>query len=185
MNFRIIVVAPLAIALFSSCTTTQQKMPTSSVEKPAIKKPLGSKRPSLDLQKLENELKLSRTAEDLGFTERAFDLCKQNFTQSGPCGPQHFSLLHLRIQCRDSVGSVTHVSKVDLEDFAQRNIRWKLGLAQGQVTTDSRGYAQIRLITPGSSKHQKLILIADGQALGLKVTEASRIIVPQDWCRKI
>ena len=179
----------IGFELLGCSTLPQDKSQVSpSADQPTYLQPV-AKQPSESLEQslreLEATLGLTRSSDQLGLEEKSFDSCKHGSMLFSPCGPQHLSVLHLRIQCRDSEGTVTHVSSLNLEPLGRRNLKWKVGLREGITTTDNQGFAQIRLITPGSSKNQKLILISGKQALGLKAGEASRIIVPQDWCRKI
>ena len=78
--------------------------------------------------------------------------------------------------CRDSVGTVEHVSHMELKPMVSRNLEWRLGLKRGRLHFDSQGYGQIRTVTPGSSKSQRMILIKGKKSLGLTAEDASRIV---------
>src|SRR5690606_5942664 len=107
--------------------------------------------------------------------------CKAGVS-SGSCKNQNFVLIHFRLQCRDSVETVQSVTDIELIPVRSQPIRWKVGYYTGQTYTDSDGYGQIRLISSGSSRRQRVVLHVKNNYLGLRAEEVSRIVVPRDWC---
>jgi hypothetical protein len=135
----------------------------------------------LDLNQVRQRLDLDRSIEDLGFTEKRFDSCQFD-NAPADCGQRQFVLVHFRLQCRDSVGTVNSVSQIELMPVVSRKIKWRVGYFNGTTQTDEDGYGQVQFVAPGSSKNQRFSLQIKENSLGVTAAEVSRIIVPRDWC---
>ena len=159
------------------CTSTPEKEVPIQPSKSQTSPPRSL--PSLEV--LEEELGIERTTEDLGLIEKTFDPCERGYA-GVQCGNQNLSVFHFRILCRASVGTVDSVTHDELEPLRSPRIKWKLGLKNGLTQTDREGFGQVRVLAPGPSRDQLLILISGTNSLGIQASEASQIIVPRNWC---
>ncbi len=159
------------IGLLVSCTGPEKK--------PDIKIPPSGQ---LSLESLKFQIGLGRSVEELGYSEKAFDSCQTDPTPLVNCGRKTFQLIHFRLQCRDSVGTVDSVSQVELIPVVSNRINWRVGSESGVARTDAEGYGQIQFVSNKSSKKQRMSLKIAGNSLGVTAEDVSRIIVPRDWC---
>lgn len=196
MTLRIFLTA-LALALVSGCATIDTYDPNyeSPDPRPRPKKQAPAPRPksrptpesapeatTIDLNEIQQQLKIHRPVTELGFTQKKFDLCQLGHKET--CGRQYFSLIHFQIVCRDSEGTVEYVSEAELEPLAHREIQWKLGNNEGTLQTDHQGYGQIRTATLSPVGDDRLMLINGRLSLGLSASEVTRLMVPKNWCQR-
>ncbi|MGZ5279091.1 MAG: hypothetical protein ACXWC9_04065 [Pseudobdellovibrionaceae bacterium] len=135
---------------------------------------------------LQTALGLDRPNSKLGLAERLFDTCQvgYGFSKSHNCRQRYFVVLHFQLMCRDSEGTVSEiVQAADLIPNAKRNIRWTLKDFNGNISTDSDGYGQFRLLTIRSQKQQRLKLAVENDFLYLRAGEVTRLVTPRSWCR--
>lgn len=171
---KLLKLSPLALLIFAACQTTQKPVePPVAAEPPAPT-------PVMSLGELQSTLGMDRSHDDLGYAERSFDSCQNRYTENENCGNRQLVVIHLRMQCRDSVGTVSQVNRI--QPIASRNVKWNLGSLEGTVTTDSEGYGQVRTIASTSPRNQRLRLTIGKKYLGLTASEAQRIVAPGDWC---
>lgn len=166
---KILAVALLGLFL-SNCTTP-----------PKTEYPPGEA-PKISLDRLRSDLRMNRSIEDLGYQEKSFDTCDYGIDQSPNCRTQRLVVIHFRLQCRDSVGTVESVSNFELIPVRSNHVRWKVGYFAGSTSTNSEGYGRVEFLSPGSSKSQRFIVKVNDNNLGVTASEVSRIIVPRDWC---
>ena len=166
----------LLLFFIMSCASVQEKnSEKSSHEKVSSKTPYSTKRkspivrraPPLNLDQVQDALKMHYATENLGFRQKRFNPCGVDRRQTN-CKKKYFSVVNIRIQCRSSMGTVEHVSNYELKPLAYKSISWKLGLYRGELQTDSGGFAQIRVITPGSSYNQNLRIRSEKHLLRLR-----------------
>ena len=163
--------ALVALAL-TACTTTQKT--TETAPPPPVPTPV------LSMNELQSSLGMDRSPTELGYEERTFDSCNTRYTENENCGHRQLVVIHLRMQCRDSTGTVSEVNRI--QPIASKNVKWNLGALEGTVTTDDEGYGQIRTVASVSPRNQRLRLTIAKKYLGLTASEAQRIVTPGDWC---
>lgn len=166
----------LAIIVLAGCTTAQKSEGPQDTSRAGQQKSQ-----AIDVDKLQSALDMDRSADELGYKEKAFNACKLGLSSS-QCQNQYLSVIHFRLMCRNSVGTVQSVSNYELTPVVSDNVRWTLGLYKGRASLDEEGYGRIRVITPGSSRSQKLSLQIRDQALGVSANEITRLVLPKDWC---
>ncbi|MCB0366155.1 MAG: hypothetical protein H6624_15335 [Bdellovibrionaceae bacterium] len=143
------------------------------------------KKRRVNMDSLQEALRMGRSFDNLGFEEKRFNTCKvgSGYSDKYNCENLYFAVLHFRFQCRDSEGTVESVSMASLSPLSSTRLEWKVGLFEGLVTTDRDGFGQIRFISPGSSRNQSLRFVARPNSMRLGVGDARRIIAPNYWCR--
>lgn len=161
-----------SISLFLTSCATPSKPPATTV--------IGGVEISIDT--LKSKLGMQRDITDLGFEEESFDTCDFGIDQEPSCKTNYLNIIHFRLQCRDSVGTVDSVTNIELIPVQSHHIRWKVGYFAGSTNTDSEGYGKVEFVSPGSSKSQRLSFRINQNSLGVTASEVSRIIVPKDWC---
>lgn len=140
---------------------------------------------AIDFVALQRSLGLDRNAESLGYREKSFNTCEAGYgySRSQDCRKQHFVVIHYRLQCRDSEGTVSQaLSADDLRPISNRDIKWNLKGREGISRTDSDGFGQIRAVFPASQKRERLKLATNGDFLYLRAEEIDRIVTPKNWC---
>ncbi len=179
---RWIILSLTLIALVGCSTTSPQRM-KPKYEKPpseAITAPH-----SIDYEALKNSLQMSREREQLGFSEKPFNTCDAGYgySKSQNCHKEHFVVIHFRLLCRDSEGTIsTILTEDDLQPLDRRTVRWTLQGVQGTVQTDSQGYGQIITAATNSQKSQRVKLAVGSEFLYMRANELQRIITPRPWC---
>lgn len=138
--------------------------------------------PSVDYNHIQAALGMNRPSDKLGFEEKAFNDCDLGLRNTH-CRTQYFTVVHFRLQCRDSTGTVQSVSNIELRPVISRNVRWRIHQSTGLTTTDNRGYGQIRFVSPTSQRPYRMSLQVNENALGVRVAEVTRVVVPRDWCQ--
>jgi hypothetical protein len=181
----------VALALISSlalnaCSSAQVAEPTAEprATAPAPARTQIDEEP-IDVLGLQRSLSMERDAEDLGFQEKGFDTCQAGygFSASQNCRRKSFVVLHFKLECRDSEGTVSNAD-YQLTPVVSDNVKWNFGgRAEGITLTDTAGIGQIRYIAPSPVANQKLRLTVNGKFLILTASEAKRMVVPDSWCR--
>ncbi len=140
---------------------------------------------SIDYEALKNYLQMSRDRERLGFSEKSFNTCDAGYgySKSQDCHKEHFVVIHFRLLCRDSEGTIsTILTEDDLQPLDRRTVRWTLQGVQGTVRTDSQGYGQIITTANKSQRSQRVKLAVGSEFLYMRANEPQRIITPRPWC---
>ncbi len=141
---------------------------------------------SIDVTGLQKSLRMTRDAEDLGYVEKQFESCRAGFGLSPirNCRPLYLVVVHFRLQCRDSEGTVSEVvTNAELRAITTNNLRWNFGKVQGVTKTDGEGFGQVVAIAPSPSRKQRFRLTRGNDFLALPAGDVRRIIVPRTpWC---
>jgi len=139
---------------------------------------------SVDLFKLQKILGMSRSISSLGYQEKRFNTCRDaaNIFSKQNCQTGFLIVLHLQLLCRDSMGTVQHVSNFSLTPVVSSHVKWKIGSISGFSKTDRDGFGQVLLVNSYPLISKKLLLQVKNYALRLDVKQVKRIIVPEDWC---
>lgn len=174
-----VLILMLAPVLAWSCATTAP--PKSEPEDQTVEK----SEPSIDTWAIRRALKLDREPTELGYKEASFNTCEMGYgySSSSMCQRHTMAVVHFRIQCRDSEGTVSQaVGAANLRPISAP-VKWTIGSWNGVVTTDGEGYGQIVSIFPKSPSSLRLKLAAGTQFLYLMhASEAGRVVVPKQWC---
>lgn len=176
----------LTLLAFIGCTTTSKKeavytptpseIPTSSPSEPSI-----------DYVALQNHLHMDRERESLGFSEKSFNTCDAGYgySRSQNCHKEHFVVIHFRLLCRDSEGTISTVlTDEDLRPLDRRTVKWSLKGTQGTVQTDGQGYGQIVTAASSSQKSQRVRLTVGNEFLYMRAKEIRKVITPEPWCNQ-
>ena len=164
----------------------KNKTPDGNINKPSGVEALSESKENIDIVSLQKYLNMHRQYNQLGYSERIYNTCQVGFGYSATenCKKKYLVLSQFQLMCRNSEGTLTEsISQSDLMPIARQNIKWKLKNAEGVVTTDNQGYAQILMISDESQKMQRLKLNLDNDFLFLKAGELTQMITPQSWCR--
>ncbi|MGE0634013.1 MAG: hypothetical protein AB7O96_16485 [Pseudobdellovibrionaceae bacterium] len=196
--------APIAAILFlAACASTPPApepepidvdtkeygtVPARPQEKVVIRKKPGTyERPAnVDLVALQRSLRLERAPHKLGLVEKTFDTCKAGYGYSSnqDCHTETFVLVHFRMMCRDSIGTISTVlTDADLTAIRNRALKWDIqGTDRGEIVTDNDGYGQIRTTSIGTAKAKRLKITTENDFLYLKAGEIKRVVAPGNWC---
>lgn len=139
----------------------------------------------IDYFALQSHLGLDRAPEELGYTEKAFNTCEAGygFSRSQNCHQEYFVVLHFRLLCRDTEGTIsTILTDSDTTPLAGRSVRWNLKGIDGTSQTDGLGYAQVRITSPVSQKKQRVKIAIGNEFLYMRANEITKVITPQPWC---
>lgn len=170
MKFQFVVLS-LSLAFFIGCSLT-----------PTSESPTQRGYEELSLEELQQSLGVE--LQDLGFVSKTFNSCSlpKPLREDKSCGNRHFSMIHFRVQCRNSEGTTENsVTALDLKAL-HKELEWVVGPYRGVTFTDSDGYGQVRVISTKPIHHQRFVLKSGKIALGLTAEEVSRIVVPSNWC---
>lgn len=172
------------IAVLSGCTTAMKKSPP--IKEPSepvlVQDDNGS---AIDYNSLQTYLKLDRDPEQLGFAEKAFNTCDAGYgySRSQNCHKEYFVVIHFRLLCRDSEGTISTVlTESDVMPIAGRPVRWTLKGISGTVMTDGNGYGQIRTIASSSQNRQRIKIAVGNEFLYMRSHEITKVITPRPWC---
>lgn len=130
---------------------------------------------------LQSRLGMIRAINKLGFEEQRFNPCEQGLEQTPNCKQQYMTVVHFQLLCRDSTGTVSRVPNA-LTPLTRDQMTWKLSGKEGSTRTDVQGYGQVTLVSSRSAKGQRLILLIGKQFLGVTADEASRLVLPKNFC---
>lgn len=146
-----------------------------------------SQEPSLhdiSVAELQTHLGLTRSPQSLGFEEKGFDGCRLGVKgESGGCGQRFLSVVHVRLVCRDTVGTTSRVP-ASLRPLVSSPMEWRLGGMHGNVRTDNQGFVQIHVVSSRPTKAERLIMIIGSKTLGIEAGEVSQIVLPGNWCAR-
>lgn len=177
----------------SSVQKTEPERPYSSVEIPQASSnasKTSAREEELDENvdefAIQKWLGMERSPLKLGYKEKSFNTCRAGYgySQNKNCRQKHMVVIHYRLQCRESEGTVSRaLTASDIRDIASTNVKWSLRNKEGISRTDSEGYGQIRAIFSGSQKSQRLRLGVDGELLYVRAGELTSIVTPGSWCK--
>ena len=169
-----------ALIFLAACTSTPKK---ETYTPPAIEIPEDTSR--IDYSALQSHLGLDRSQDELGYTEKAFNTCEAGygFSRSQNCHQEYFVVLHFRLLCRDTEGTISTVlTDADTSPLAGRNVKWNLKGINGTSQTDGLGYGQIRITSPVSQKKQRVRIAIGNEFLYMRANEITKVITPLPWC---
>jgi hypothetical protein len=92
------------------------------------------------------------------------------------------AIIHFRLQCRDSEGTVDEVTSDNIQNLSDRQITWAMRGLNGDSITDSRGYGEIHQVFLKSPKYDRLRLGANGEYLYMRANEITSVVAPKPWC---
>lgn len=171
-----------AVLLLSACSTTP-KIEEEPL-KPAPTTPAGEPEESVDLPGLQRSLRMTRDTEDLGYKDKSFNTCRAGYGYSPTknCRQLHLVVLHFRLQCRDSEGTVNEVTHAELMSMTTDELRWNIGRSEGFTQTDGDGYGRIVMVAPRSIRRERVRLTHEDDFMTMAAGEMNRVILPRNWC---
>lgn len=178
---RVYLILMFVVAAGCASRPPEPTLPASIPEAPTPRE-----EENIDLLGLQKSLRMERPMEQLGYAEKAFNTCQAGYgySSSHNCRQRHLVVIHFRLQCRDSEGTVSEmVTLEELQPVLADRMRWHLGSVPGTTSTDGEGYGQIRAVMSQSAKTQRLRLTVKNDFLLLTANQVKRIIVPKSWCR--
>ncbi len=176
----------VALSLLVGACASKPKVETPAAP-PVAATEAGSEsgEPSIDVEGLARKLNLTRPVEVLGYQEAGFNSCDvgYGFSSSKNCHRMTLAVIHLRLQCRDTEGTIsTALGAEDLRPISGQGVRWTLAGGDGVAQSDGEGYVEIRSIFPKSPRTQRLRIAVGLQFLYVRANEVSRIVTPRPWC---
>lgn len=186
--FRLLVVFTAILFVSTACTTAPKTI-DEPVEDELPSDTRGGVRvkrlPPLDLKKVSEQLQFERPIEDIGYEEKAFNDCAlpEGYRLSDSCSTQYLTVIHFRMRCRDSEGTVESVTHQELKPLMSRNIKWNLSGQNGVTSTDKKGYGTVRSLTPHSTKGNSFRLAVNKQIMSVEVGEVRQFVLPNYWCQ--
>lgn len=178
----------LSLFTISSCTSAPVSTGPEQKPTPSVAKPSGRDESfveNIDRDGLQNFLKLKRGYNRLGYAERTFNTCEvgYGYSSSHNCRQQTFVVLHFKLMCRDSEGTVSEaITAANLQPIGNQSVKWTLKNASGRLLTDGEGYGQIAIISNISQRFQRLKLTVRNDFLFMKAGELTEMITPKSWC---
>ena len=174
--------------LFIACASPVKKnqppaMPKSS-QAPQIEKKIFQPN-DIDVSSVQRLLGLDKSIHSLGYAEKIFNTCKvgYGFDTNQNCQQKYFVVIHFKISCRASEGTVsTILTEDDLAVVANQKLQWFLKNANGQIETDLNGFAEIKMISDISQKTERLRLSNANDFVLMRAGEIKSLIVPINWC---
>lgn len=169
MKFILLMCVPL---FFISCTSMEKKSLTDEEDSEY----------GINVDKIEERLEFSKSESDLGFEQKTFNTCEigAGYPSNAKCSKRYFAVLHMKVLCRDSVGTVQKVNS--LEALQSNNVKVIFGNIRSYTSFNMDGYTKLRGISKYPFNKKKLILKKGQNALQVSASEVSKIIVPNDWC---
>lgn len=177
--------AALSFAFLSACSTTPKKESTAYT--PSAPVPAEPESGRIDYNAIQTHLNLDRPAEQLGYSEKAFNTCEMGYgySRSQNCHKEYFVVIHFRLLCRDSEGTISTVlTDADLTPIAGKDVRWNLKGVSGTLLTDGLGYGQIRTVSSSSQVRQRLKVAVGNEFLYMRANEINKVITPRPWCNQ-
>lgn len=176
-----------ALIVFVSCASPALKKEPSAARNPQIPQIEKKiyKSTDLDIASIQRLLGLDKNIRSLGYTEKNFNTCQVGFGYDTKqnCQQKVFVVIHFKIACRASEGTVsTILTEDDLSVVANQKLQWFLKNANGQVETDSDGFAEIRMISDISQRSERLRLSNGNDFVLMRSGEIRSLIVPINWC---
>lgn len=169
------------LLLLSGCATTPQKITPPLAGRPTFT----SEEERIDYVALQRSLGLERDSEDLGYSEKAFNTCEAGYgySRAKGCHKKVFVVLHFRLMCRDTEGTIsTILTDDDVAPIAEKTVQWNLKGMKGDLTTDNRGYGQIRTVSSVSQQKERVRLMVGSEFLYMRSHEITKVITPRPWC---
>lgn len=169
------------LLLLAGCATTTTQKNSPVAEPPATH----AEADHIDYEALQHSLGLDRDSENLGYAEKSFNTCEAGYgySRSRGCHKKVFVVLHFRLMCRDTEGTIsTILTEDDVAPIAGKNVRWNLKGMSGDLTTDNRGYGQIRTVSSVSQQRERVRLMVGSEFLYMRSNEITKIITPRPWC---
>lgn len=167
----------------SACTSSPKKDSSgASVYTPSASEDSSG---AIDYFALQNHLRMERERESLGFSEKSFNTCDAGYgySRSQNCHNEHFVVIHFRLLCRDSEGTISNIlTEEDLRPLDRRSVKWALKGTTGVAQTDGQGYGQIITAVPASQKSQRIRLALGNEFLYMRANEIQKVITPAPWC---
>lgn len=173
---------PALLALLVGCSTSPKKE-SAKVSPDVISPEQESTR--LDYNALQTHLGLDRSEDQLGYNEKAFNTCDvgYGYSRSQDCHKEFFVVLHFRLLCRDSEGTISQIlTDADVAPIAGKTVRWNLKGTSGTLVTDGMGYGQIRTVSRSSQRRERLKLAVGSEFLYMRANEITKVITPRPWC---
>jgi hypothetical protein len=173
----------LGCVMVTGCATpVKPPTPDTETREPALPEEWQRR---VDVDALQRALGLSSHQEDLGIREKAFNTCEVGYGYSSThhCRTQYLTVLHFRLECRDSEGTISETD-YSVRPIHTQRLRWNLGPAEATIATNSEGYGRIRWIFPASQRHQRVRITVDGQFLTMRANDLKRVVVPGSWCKR-
>ncbi len=170
---------------FSKLRTYQDKTTSSSGQASQQPTPYETREAVVDYASLQRFLRLDRSYNNLGYSERMFNTCEVGFgySSNSNCEKKFFIVSHFQLVCRQSEGTVQYMlTDADLTPLSRRQLNWSVKTAGGALLTDSEGFAQIAMISSQSQRGERLKIAIDNDFLYLKAGDLKRMITPQNWC---
>jgi hypothetical protein len=161
-----------SLALFISCQTVPPAPVPVATPKPFTE--------PINISEVKSRLNMNRSVRELGFREQRFNRC--DYVQDEQCRDNYVVLVHFRLLCRESEGTVDTVASSDLIPIRSEGVAFKLGNTIGRTETDADGYGQVEVIRPKSALRERLRLTIDERFVAVPAIETSRIVVPENWC---
>nr|BFD59133.1 hypothetical protein CKG001_12400 [Bdellovibrio sp. CKG001]BFD62511.1 hypothetical protein BdHM001_11920 [Bdellovibrio sp. HM001]BFD67585.1 hypothetical protein HAGR004_26070 [Bdellovibrio sp. HAGR004] len=171
------------VCLLAGCSSSPKKEASPSIPTAVTEDADSSKR--IDYVALQTFLGLDRGSEELGYSERTFNTCDTGYgySRNQDCHKEVFVVLHFRLLCRDSEGTVsTILTEADVNPIAGRTVKWNLKGMSGTVVTDGLGYGQIRTVSRISQRRERLRLSVGPEFLYMRANEITKVITPRPWC---
>ena len=176
--------------VFAACATTPKVETPAATPPPIVSSPsVGDQEERIDLEGLSRSLNLSRPDEVLGYQEAAFNSCSAGFgfSASKKCRRLTMAVIHFRLQCRDSEGTISAaLGTSDLQPIAGQGVQWtvsdKEAVVTGVATTDGQGYGEVLGIFVRSPKTKWLRLAVGVQFLNIRAGDITRVVTPRPWC---
>lgn len=174
------------LLVLMGCTSSSPKRTSSTT--PPSHESSAAESTAIDYRALQRSLGLDRANDHLGYDERVFDTCDvgYGYSPSHNCHREVFVVLHFRLLCRDSEGTIsTILTEMDVAPLSGKTVRWNLKGMSGSVITDGLGYGQIRVVSPVSQKRERVRLAVGNEFLYMRAGEVTKIITPRPWCDQI
>lgn len=182
----LILLIMISVAGCSSTQKTASKETEAKISQPtATHPPLEdeTKKSKIDLLSLQRSLGMTRDSENLGYHEKGFNTCEigYGFSPTQDCKKAYLAVVHFRLQCRDSEGTVSTAAHI-LTPISSAQLKWSIGAIKGITSTDREGFGQIVTVLPKPSKRERFRMTSNSKYLVLRAGEVSRFVVPSDWC---
>lgn len=153
----------------ASCTTTGPKK-------------TGRQRLQVDLKEVQKDLGIQYYGNQYGVAEIPFNTCNLSSYNSSRCEMKTFIYVRFRVRCRNSQDTVSYVGKSDIKNLSNSRIKWRLGPHNGTAYLNSKGVAEVRMISDESLRRSRFVIFSGNNYLGIRVNELKQILVPSDWC---
>ncbi|OFZ30745.1 MAG: hypothetical protein A2622_13390 [Bdellovibrionales bacterium RIFCSPHIGHO2_01_FULL_40_29] len=144
-----------------------------------------SEAPTIDYQSIQRLLGLDKSVNSLGYSEKYFNTCKvgYGFSETENCQNRYFVVVHFKLMCRDSEGTVSNqVVEDDLMPVSNQPLKWQIQNLNGSMQTDSSGNGQILAISARPLRKERLRVSTSKDFMLMRAGDIQRLIVPRTWC---